>query len=288
MSITRFTCLPVRVVCFGISGTEALGGDTACWASTDIAVSIAAAMPTSNTIVVFMEFSCYENRDDDYESSRLVVKRSRQQLREEIWSAVMFSGDDKQVLIRYPHSTLWAAAIPARNELKKRRIEFRDSRWLIAQAGVDGDHRAECVPEQLEVFACTRRGFHVFLRSQGQRLNFVAKQEPHVILRAPEERRPRVRRGGWRVPRQDPKEVATGPARGEVHHANHAAGPTDAQHLARRRLMVGREHCAKTRGHDIELGIGEGKLLCIAFHPFEVDVRVARRAAALVEMLGCH
>src|SRR4030095_14342536 len=83
MSMTRFTCLPVRVVCFGISGTEALGGDTACWASADIAVTIAAAMPASNTIVVFIEFSCYENRDDDYESGRYVVKRSRQLLREE-------------------------------------------------------------------------------------------------------------------------------------------------------------------------------------------------------------
>src|SRR5262245_57801981 len=177
MSITRFTCLPVRVVCFGISGTEALGGDTACWASTDSAVSIAPAMPTSNTIVVFMEFSCYENWDDDYESSRLVVKRSRQQPCEEIWSGVAFAGDDKQVLVRYPHGTLWPAAIPARNELKKRRIQFRHSRWLIAQVCVDGDHRAECVPEQLEVFACTRRGFRVFPRSQGQRLNLVAEQQ---------------------------------------------------------------------------------------------------------------
>src|SRR5262245_7714474 len=100
MSMTRFTCLPVRFVCFGISGTEALGGDTACWASTDITVSIAAAMPTSNTIVVFIEFSCYENRDDDYESSRLVVKRSRQQLPEEIRSGVVLAGDDQQVLVR--------------------------------------------------------------------------------------------------------------------------------------------------------------------------------------------
>src|SRR5262245_52192563 len=151
MSMTRFTCLPVRVVCFGISGTDALGGDTACWASTDIAVSIAAAMPTSNTIVVFMEFSCYENRDDDYELSRVVVKRSRQQPREEIRSGLVLVGDDEQVLVRYPHCTLWPAAIPARNELKKRRIEFRHSCGLIAQACVDGDHRAECVPEQLEV-----------------------------------------------------------------------------------------------------------------------------------------
>jgi hypothetical protein len=142
-------------------------------------------MPTSNTIVVFIEFSCYENRDDDYESGRQVVKRSRQQQREEIWSRVVLASDDQQVLIRYPHSTLWPTPVPARNELKKRRIEFRHSRWLIAQACVDRDHWSECVSEQLEVFACTWRGFHVFLRSHGQRPNLVAKQEPYVILRAP-------------------------------------------------------------------------------------------------------
>jgi hypothetical protein len=205
------------------------------------------------------------------------------------WVVAVRIGDRSAwLLLMLLLSTLWPAAIPARNELKKRLIEFRDSRWLIAQACVDGDHRAECLSEQLEVFACTRRGFDVFLRSQGQRLNLVAKEDPHVILRAPEERRPRAGRRGRRVPRQDPKEVATCPARSEVHHANHAAGPAHAQHLVRRRLMVGREHRAKTRGHDIELGIGERKLLCVAFHPFEVDVRVACRAAALVEVLGCH
>ena len=53
--MTRLTCLPVRVVCFGISGTIAFAGGTGCWALADIAVSMAAAMPASKTVFVFME-----------------------------------------------------------------------------------------------------------------------------------------------------------------------------------------------------------------------------------------
>ena len=34
--MTRLTCLPVRVVCFGISGTAAFSGSTGCWAWADI------------------------------------------------------------------------------------------------------------------------------------------------------------------------------------------------------------------------------------------------------------
>jgi hypothetical protein len=33
----------VRVVCFGISGTIAMAGDTGCWAPADIAVRMAAS-----------------------------------------------------------------------------------------------------------------------------------------------------------------------------------------------------------------------------------------------------
>src|SRR5687767_15049625 len=54
MSMTRLTCLPVRVVCFGISGTGALSGDTACCALADIAVSAAAARPASRTDCVLI------------------------------------------------------------------------------------------------------------------------------------------------------------------------------------------------------------------------------------------
>jgi hypothetical protein len=55
MSMTRLTCLPVRVVCFGISSSVALGGGTGCWALAAITVSMAAAMPASKTAFVFME-----------------------------------------------------------------------------------------------------------------------------------------------------------------------------------------------------------------------------------------
>lgn len=49
--------LPVRVVCFGISGTVALTGGTGCWALTDNAVSMPAARPATKNVPVFLEFS---------------------------------------------------------------------------------------------------------------------------------------------------------------------------------------------------------------------------------------
>src|SRR5688572_27906606 len=57
MSMTRLTCLPVRVVCFGISGTIAFTGGTGCWAVADITVSMAAAMPAAKADFVCIGLS---------------------------------------------------------------------------------------------------------------------------------------------------------------------------------------------------------------------------------------
>ena len=50
--MTRLTRLPVRVVCFGISGSAALSGGTGCWAPADIAVAMATARPINKTLFV--------------------------------------------------------------------------------------------------------------------------------------------------------------------------------------------------------------------------------------------
>ena len=71
-----------------------------------------------------------------------------------------------------------------------------------------------------------------------------------------------------------------------VRHADLAAAPADAEHLAGRLELVGREHHAEGRDHGVERAALEGKLLGVG--DLEVDVqafRVGPGAAALEQGL---
>src|SRR5688572_8524457 len=63
MSMTRLTRLPVRVVCFGISGTAAFSGGTGCSAPADRAHTMAIAGAVSKTLFVMGLFSSWTIAD---------------------------------------------------------------------------------------------------------------------------------------------------------------------------------------------------------------------------------
>ena len=113
----------------------------------------------------------------------------------------------------------------------------------------------------------------------------LAEQLPDVLLIAPHERRKGTGRGWRRVGRQQAEKFASPALRSEIDHADRAAGPADSEELVGHLLLIGCEHRAKARRHDIELFVFEGKRLGVALDPFDVDSGGAGCVAACIEVL---
>ena len=90
----------------------------------------------------------------------------------------------------------------------------------------------------------------------------------------PRKRRRTVVGAGGLVAAQQLEEPADAAIRRPVGHHHDSAGATDAQQLAGRRGLVGREHRADARQHSIELAVGERQRLRVGHLP-------AQRQAAL-------
>ena len=104
-----------------------------------------------------------------------------------------------------------------------------------------------------------------------------AKQLVQVVLHAPARWR-REPRGRRHVAADDAEQLSDEPARRPVGQADLPAGAADAQQLAGRARMVGREHHAERRQHDIEGGVRKRQGFRVRL--LELDGQALGRGAA--------
>ena len=117
-------------------------------------------------------------------------------------------------------------------------------------------------------------------------LDAVAEQPGEVGLGAPARRGLRAgrrRRGERRERTEQRADHALG---GPAQQPDGAAAPGRALQLAGGRGVVGREHRADRRDHDVEGLVGEREVLGVALDPVELEAGSPRAAPSRLEQLG--
>ena len=171
------------------------------------------------------------------------------------------------------------AAVPLDAEAVERLVELGLAP-LAGGVGPGGDRRPV---EGLEVLAVVARALegrdleHVAL--ERVELDAAAHQRLQVLLAAPQRRGLRARGRGRHERLHHAEQRAEHALRGPAEQPDRAAGAGDAHELVGGRLVVGREHHADRRHHDVERAVREREVLGVRLGPLELEALAPPRGA---------